>query len=97
MEWCPDQSDNAASLGSDDVSGTWVRTRFGCSPLMWHCWACLLGSKTELHEHALVADDAALWQPVLANEAAVAAGTDPKDFPFPPGPIEILSAVVSTM
>lgn len=101
-KWCPDVGCHAAELleRRDDANVTpsrreglltcaAIRNAFGCSPLMWHCWACLLGTDQALIAKVLDATDHDLWRAVLDDEAA----TVIDGFPFPPGPLAIMRAL----
>ena len=69
-DWCPDETSNAEHLG--DCTATFVRDNFATSPLMWHCWACLLGQTVDEAKvaDALEMDDAVLWGPILEHECS---------------------------
>ena len=92
-DWCPDESNNAEHLGN--CTAGYVRHHFGTSPLMWHCWACLLGIKFDDAKAAaaLEVDDAVLWEPILKHEAR----SSPEADSFTPGPHIIWDAIVECL
>ena len=87
-DWCPDETSNAVHLG--DCTARFVRDRFATSPLMWHCWACLLGYAVDESKvaAALGLDDAVLWGPILEHECL----PNPEES-FTPGPHIIWEAI----
>ena len=79
--WCPDEHDHAAPLV--DYKCHQIRELFGCSALMWHCWACLLGfAAPTAVNNALKADIGQFWNVFLQHEATSTGSDDA----FPPGP-----------
>ena len=95
--WCPDKALNAAAIGPKWTGHT-VRERFGCSPLMWHCWACIIGrSAAKLPQKTgaqlLAAPDEAYWALVLTHEGKDLPDDDGGDFAFPPVPGAIVASV----
>ena len=89
-DWCPDENTHASAVLGKTVGE--VRRVFGCNPLMWHCYACLIGyADSKLIGTALKADHTTLWEPFLEFEA-----DSPGDVPvFPPGPHILMEAVSS--
>ena len=87
-DWCPDETYNAEHLG--DCTATFVRDNFATSPLMWHCWACLLGQNVDEAKvaDALEMDDAVLWGPIWEHECL----PNPEES-FTPGPHIIWEAI----
>ena len=67
-----------------------MRDNFATSPLMWHCWACLLGQNVDEAKvaDALEMDDAVLWGPILEHECL----PNPEES-FTPGPHIIWEAI----
>jgi hypothetical protein len=60
-----------------------IREFFGCSALMWHCWACLLGlAPPAAVTNAMKADIGSFWEVFLSYEASCSGAEDD----FPPGP-----------
>ena len=79
--WCPDQHEHAASMPKYTCSQ--IREFFGCSALMWHCWACLLGlGPPAAVTNAMKADIGPVWEVFLSYEASCTGAEDD----FPPGP-----------
>ena len=79
--WCPDQHKHAASLPK--YSCRQMREYFGVSPLMWHCWACLLGmARADAVTNAMKADVGTFWDVFLTHEISCSGAEDA----FPPGP-----------
>ena len=79
--WCPDQHEHAATLPKYKCRQ--IREFFGCSPLMWHCWACLLGmGDATAVTNAMKADVGAFWEVVLTYEVSCSGAED--DFALGP-------------
>jgi len=67
-DWCPDENIHASALLGRTVGE--VRGLFGCNPLMWHCYAYLIGlASSNMICTALKADHTTLWEPFLEFEA----------------------------
>ena len=89
--WFPDEAGHAAPLAL--LTGRQVRKLFGVSPLMWHCWACLIGGSDQpALANALVADTGVFWKEFLTFEAD---GCEEPEGSFPPGPQAMLAAVMA--
>jgi hypothetical protein len=67
---------------------------FGCNPLLWHCYACLIGfADSKMLGAAVKADHTTFWEPFLEFEATECSGDEPV---FAPGPhilMEVFSSV----
>eukprot|EP00974_Lingulodinium_polyedra_P060242 5806505-Lingulodinium_polyedra.AAC.1 len=84
--WLPDQAGHCSPLGS--LRRAEVRQKFGMSPLLVGCWACLAAAiKDEAELKALIASpDEPLWQAV--DQYELSKGQGDVDI-FPPGPAVI--------
>ena len=70
-EWCPDQNKYAEAVLPASAKGADVLRRFGMSPLMFHCWCCLLGScrEEDLSKVVKAHSSLELWEPILCWES----------------------------
>jgi hypothetical protein len=90
-DWCPDENTHASAVQGRTVGE--VRQLFGCNPLLWHCYACLIGyGDSKLLEAAVKADHSMFWEVFLEFEAEEYPGDDPSDPAFPPGPHILMEA-----
>jgi hypothetical protein len=91
-DWCPDENTHASAIQGRTVGE--VRQLFGCNPLLWHCYACLIGfADSKMLGAAVKADHTTFWEPFLEFEATECSGDEPV---FAPGPhilMEVFSSV----
>lgn len=79
--WCPDMRDHAGAVAPQALCSEVLET-FGVNPLMWHCWACLLGKSAAADVlAALKVGDAVLWDAFLQHEVLAASGNEDSFMP----------------
>ena len=86
--WCPDENNHGEVFG-EEATGSVIRQKFGCSPLMWSCWACLVGFAEKDIGQAVTSDHAPLWERFLGLEASMASVGEGG---FAPGPHVLMEA-----
>ena len=84
--WCPDQAGWSFKL----PVGCDVQKLFGVSPLMFHCWCCMIAfASSDEQKAGLDASDDDIWRVFLDHEKRVEAGASQN----PLLPHELLSAL----
>ena len=90
MEWCPDSNKHASAF-NENITGSFIQEKFGCSPLMWSCWACLVGfAQPHTIAESIKVDHSVIWKRFVQLEATMG---DIQDGGFMPGPHVLLQAL----